>query len=92
MQRWFRENNPHALEEASRRFLELNTRGKWDGDSQVLQRLRRAYLQAEGDLEDGVSGLGELQAGNVDIIAHDQVDTWSARLKETEGVLDKWRK
>lgn len=92
MQRWFRENNPHALEEASRRFLELNTRGKWDGDSQVLQRLRRAYLQAEGDLEDGVSGLGELQAGNVDIIAHDQVDTWAARLKETEGVLDKWRK
>ena len=92
MQRWFKENNPHALEESSRRFLEMNTRGKWNGDSEVLNRLHRAYLQAEGDLEDSISGLGEIQAGNVDIIAHDQVESWSKRIAETEGIMKKWQK
>lgn len=91
MQRWFREHNPHALEEASRRFLEMNTRGKWNGDSEVLQKLRRAYLQAEGALEDGLAGHGEIQAGSVDIVAHDQVEHRAERLAETERILAKWQ-
>lgn len=92
MQNWFRETNPYALEESSRRFLELNTRGKWNGDTQILQKLRRAYLQAEGDLEEQISGLGEIQAGNVDIITHDQVESWAKRLSETEKIVQKWNK
>lgn len=92
MIQWFRENNPFALEEAGRRFLELHARGKWEGDPQVLRGLQRAYLQAEGDLEDGLSGRGELQGGNVDIIAHEQVASWADRLADTEAVLRKWRK
>lgn len=92
MQRWFRDNNPYALEESSRRFLEMNSRHKWNGDPEVLHRLRRTYLQAEGDLEDGISGLGEVQAGNVDIIAYGQVESWSKRLSETEKVIKKWQK
>lgn len=92
MQQWFRANNPYALEESSRRFLEMESRGKWKGDPQVLDQLRRAYLKAEGDLEDGVSGEGDIQAGNVDIIAHNQVEGWSERLRETDEVMKKWRK
>lgn len=91
MQKWFAENNPHALEESGRRFLELNTRGKWNGDPQVLAGLRRAYLRAEGDLEDGVSGLGELQGGSVDVISHEAVKEWSERLRETESVMKRWK-
>lgn len=92
MQHWFKENNPYALEESSRRFLEMNTRGKWNGNSEVLNRLRCAYLQAEGDLEDNISGRGEIQAGNVDIIAHDQIEGWAKRIAETEGIIKKWQK
>ncbi len=91
MRRWFREVNPYALEESGRRFLELSQRGKWQGDREVLDGLRRAYLQAEGDLEDGVSGLGDIQAGNVDVVTHDQVDSWSQRLRETGEVMKKWK-
>lgn len=92
MQRWFRENNPYALEESSRRFLELDSRGKWSGDPSVLGQLRRAYLKAEGGLEDGVSGEGDIQAGNVEIVAHDQVAAWSNRLKEAETIIENWKK
>ena len=87
LSRWFRENNPHALEESGRRFLELHERGKWKGDPDILRRLQRAYLRAEGELEDGAAGLGEIQGGNVDIVNAAQVERWSARLKETEELL-----
>ena len=81
-----------ALEESGRRFLELDSRGKWNGDPAVLSRLRRAYLQAEGDLEDGVTGEGDIQAGNVEIVTHDGVDAWAERLKETDELIKKWKK
>lgn len=92
MQKWFRENNSYALEEASRRFLELNSRGKWTGDPNVLRQLQRAYLKAEGDLEDGLTGIGEIQAGNVDIITHEQVKSWNERLNETDELMKTWKK
>ncbi len=91
MQKWFAENNPHALEESGRRFLELNTRGKWNGDPEVLAALRREYLKMEGDLEDGVSGLGELQGGSVDVVTHEAVSDWATRLKEADAVIEKWK-
>lgn len=92
MQRWFKEHNSYAMEEASRRFLELNSRDKWNGDPDVLRKLQRAYLKAEGDLEDGLTGLGEIQAGNVDIITHEQVKGWSERLTETDELIKTWKK
>ena len=88
MERWFRENNPHALEESARRFLEMHRRGKWQGDPDVLRRLQRAYLRTEGDLEDGVTGLGEVQAGNVEIVEPGMTERWAERLKETEALLE----
>lgn len=92
MQKWFRENNSYALEEASRRFLELNSRDKWNGDPNILRQLQRAYLKAEGDLEDGLTGLGDIQAGNVDIITHEQVKGWDERLTETDELMKTWKK
>ena len=92
MQNFFRENNPYAQEEAARRFLELDSRGKWQANSEVLSQLRRAYLLAEGDLEDGVTGEGELQGGNVDIVSHQDMADWAAHMKETEEVVRQWRK
>lgn len=92
MRRWFSENNPYALEESARRFLELHSRGKWNTDPDVLRALQSEYLRAEGNLEDGVSGEGEIQAGSVDVIAHDQVVAWKDRLAETEALVKKWKR
>ena len=72
--------------------MELESRGRWNGDPAILNRLRRAYLQAEGDLEDGVSGEGEMQAGNVEIVTHSQVPGWSGRLADVENEIRKWTK
>lgn len=92
MRDWFREHNAYALEEADRRFLELNSRNKWNADPEVLRRLQRAYLKAEGDLEDGLTGLGDIQAGNVDIVTHEQVADWSDHMAETDRLIQKWKK
>lgn len=92
METFFKENNPYAREEAARRFLELDSRGKWRADPEVLGQLRRSYLQAEGDLEDGVSGEDEIQGGGVDIVSHQDMAVWKERLKETEEVVARWRR
>lgn len=89
MSDWFRKTNPYALEEASRRFLELEQRGKWRGDPAVVQKLQRAYLAAEGDLEDGLCG--EAQGGNVEVVTDSQVTAWAERLRETEEVMGQWK-
>ena len=48
MRSWILENNPYAAEEIGRRFLELESRGKWKPDGEVLQKLRENYLTLEG--------------------------------------------
>ena len=50
------------------------------------------YLQAEGDLEDTVSGLGEIQAGGVDIINDTRLTQWSDRLKKTDEEIARWNR
>ncbi|MBR6736492.1 MAG: cobaltochelatase subunit CobN, partial [Oscillospiraceae bacterium] len=56
MRKWFADNNPYAIEEAGRRFLELESRGKWNADPEILHKLKLEYLKAEGNLEDGLTG------------------------------------
>ncbi|MCL1912406.1 MAG: cobaltochelatase subunit CobN [Eubacteriaceae bacterium] len=87
---WFSKENRFALEEVSRRFIELGERGKWDGDPAVLKALKDAYLQIEGDMEDGLFLVGgEIQGGGIEIIADDKVDVWKRNLKEIDEFLGK---
>lgn len=90
MNAFFRKENPFALEETARRFLELHTRNKWNGSKDCLNQLEEQYLNAEGDLEDqlGEAG-GEWQGGSVEIIADDQVDSWKQRLGEVDRMFDR---
>ena len=73
-----------------RRFLELETRGKWKAEPETWRKLKSVYLQAEGDLEDTISGFGEIQAGNVDIVTDSQMGQWAERLKKTDEEIGKW--
>ncbi len=90
MRQWFTEHNSYALEEGMRRFLELETRGKWKAEPETWRKLKSVYLQAEGDLEDTISGFGEIQAGNVDIVTDSQMGQWAERLKKTDEEIGKW--
>ena len=87
MREWFLENNKYAMEEIARRLLELHSRGKWTPDADILENLQMNYLTIEGDMESGLSGLGEIQAGNVEIIADDKVDLWKRNLSEIDSVI-----
>lgn len=92
MQQFMEENNPYAGEEAIRRFAEMRSRGKWTGDPEVWNRVQKSYLKAEGALEDGICGNGEMQAGNVEIVTADGVEAWKARLAEVDQAMKDWKK
>lgn len=52
MRKFFQESNPWALRSISERLLEAHQRGMWDTDTQTVQTLRQALLEAEGWEED----------------------------------------
>ncbi len=52
MQQWMRAVNPHALQSILARLLEAITRGMWQADDAMKERLSRLYLEVEGDIEE----------------------------------------
>ena len=92
MRQWLLENNPYAAEEIGRRLLELQSRGKWQPNEEVLDRLRENYLSIEGFMEGGVTGDGELQGGSVEIVRDDQVEAWHSRMKDVDSYLSEMEK
>ncbi|MCL1879938.1 MAG: cobaltochelatase subunit CobN [Actinomycetia bacterium] len=89
MREWLAENNRFALEEISRRLLELYTRGKWRPDEDVLERLKANYLVVEGEMEEGLESAGEIQAGNLVIQNDADVQGWHERLAEVEQLVSE---
>ncbi len=54
MQAWLREVNPYALQNILDKLLETIHRGMWDASDEMQQRLRDAYLEIEGEIEETV--------------------------------------
>ncbi|NLL95202.1 MAG: cobaltochelatase subunit CobN [Thermoplasmatales archaeon] len=81
MRGFFRDNNPYALEEIARRLLEAERRGLWDADPEVLERLRKTYLEIESWME-GLAGDGEFQGGSIDIYGPSDIDGWGDNINE----------
>ncbi|HEX2955405.1 MAG TPA: cobaltochelatase subunit CobN, partial [Chitinispirillaceae bacterium] len=80
---FFKENNPWALEEISRRLLEAQQRGLWNADPEVLERLKESYLETESLLEENMGDVsGDFQGGNVDILTSEDVANWGAKMDE----------
>lgn len=84
MRSWLIEQNPWAAEEIARRMLELAQREKWKPDEDVLRRLKENYLEIEGDMEGGLETLGEIQAGEVEIVTHREQEAWRKNLRDVE--------
>jgi len=86
MCRFFEENNPYALEEIARRLLEAQARGLWNADPEVLEALKKAYLEIEGWMEDK-AGDGEFQGGTVDILISEDVPDWDEKMREIRNKI-----
>jgi cobaltochelatase CobN len=69
MKQWFKENNVYALESITRRLIEAEKRDLWEAKPDKLERLREAYLETEGCIEDKMEDVeGEFQGSNIEII------------------------
>jgi cobaltochelatase CobN len=81
MRNFFEENNPWALEEIGRRLLEANERGLWKADPDVIEGLKRTYLEIEGWIEERMGDLkGDFQGGSIDVITAEDVDEWKDKI------------
>lgn len=56
MQEWFKDVNPYALQNIIDKLLETIQRGMWNTTEDMEKRLRDAYLDIEGEIEDAVEG------------------------------------
>lgn len=82
MRAFYEKNNPWALEELARRFLEAEQRGLWNADPQVLAELKEIYLEIEGWIEEKIGEVtGEFQGGSVDIVTKTDIKKWESRLR-----------
>ncbi|WP_291579994.1 cobaltochelatase subunit CobN [Clostridium sp. UBA6640] len=89
MLQWFEKNNKFALEEISRRFLELHERGKWNGREEVLNSLKRNYINIEGDMEEMLeNSTGEMQGGGIEVLNQNDIKAWKENLSEIEEVFN----
>lgn len=54
MQEWLKEVNPYALQNILDKLLETISRGMWNADAEMEEKLRNAYLEIEGEIEEAV--------------------------------------
>jgi cobaltochelatase CobN len=74
---WLRQNNPHALEELTRRLLEAQSRGLWQAGSDDLGLVQTAALSVEGDLEESMGQVEEeFQGADVEVLTAGDVEKW----------------
>jgi cobaltochelatase CobN len=88
MKAWFEQVNPWALEEIGRRLLEAESRGIWQAEAELLERLKEAYLEIEARLEDTMGEVqGHFQGGSVDVLTAEEVASWKSALDAVLGPL-----
>lgn len=88
MNDFFKENNPYALEEISRRLLEANSRGLWNCKDEILGKLQYSYIETESWLEEE-AGEGEFQGGSVDVIDFNDILDWGNEINNITKKINK---
>lgn len=90
---WLGKENRFALEELSRRFLELRQRGKWQPSPEALKILTDIYMKVEGDMEEMMEeSRGDYLGGGIEIIGHEQVETWNRTIREVDALFNSERR
>lgn len=80
MKDFFRDNNPYALEEITRRLMEAEQRKLWNADPGVMRDLRNTYLEIEGWME-GMDGSGGTQGNAIDVLAAGDIRVLAEKMK-----------
>ena len=80
---FFKQNNPWALEEITRRLLEAWERELWEPAEDVKKALKRLYLEIEGWIEESMDEVkGEFQGGSIDVVTSEEVEYWKSKMEE----------
>ena len=83
MREFFEEKNPWALEEIGRRLLEAYERDLWNPDPQVLERLKKHYIEIEGWMEERIEDVSGIQGGSIDIFTMEDIESWKKKMERT---------
>lgn len=85
---WLKEDNQFALEEMTRRFMELKERKKWEPEEETFEILKKVYLDIQGDMEELMeSADGDYQGSEIEVINHDQVATWDEKFNKINHIF-----
>ncbi|KAF5074123.1 Aerobic cobaltochelatase subunit CobN [anaerobic digester metagenome] len=83
---FFRDNNPWALEEMSRRLIEAYQRGLWQPEDGMIEEIQDSYLELEGFLEEDMgSDTGEFQGSAIEIIKADEFEEYRKTMSQIHG-------
>jgi len=85
MKKWFMDNNKFALEEITRRFLEMSRRGLWKAPKELLEQIESIYMEIEALLEGEV--MSEAQMGEIWIYTSSEIDSWAKKINDVERAL-----
>ncbi|MBU4541112.1 MAG: cobaltochelatase subunit CobN [Firmicutes bacterium] len=92
MVNWLSQENNFAIEEMSRRFLELQQRKKWNPSAEALEILTNIYMKIEGDMEELMEeSQGDYQGGTIEIVGHQEVEAWHNSIKKLDVLFDSER-
>ncbi|MHC1573725.1 MAG: hypothetical protein ACXQTJ_04685, partial [Candidatus Syntropharchaeales archaeon] len=67
-----------------RRLLEAYERDLWDPDPEVLNELKRYYLEIEGWIEGRMGGVSGVQGGSIDVFTMEEVEEWRERMEKVK--------
>lgn len=86
--RFFKENNPWALEEIERRLIEANRRGLWNAPEDILENLENDYLELEGVLEESSGGNNDnFQGGDIDVNSIHELEHMKNHIQNMKEML-----
>ncbi|MBC3887873.1 cobaltochelatase subunit CobN [Acetobacterium paludosum] len=87
---FFRDNNPWALEEMSRRLMEAYQRGLWQPEAGMIEEIQDSYLELEGFLEEDMgSDAGDFQGSAIEIIKADEFEEYRKTMSQLHGAKKK---
>lgn len=89
MKKWFQKYNPYAFEEICRRFLELHQRDCWNPKPEILENLKKTYMEMEGQMEEvSQEQTGEYQGGNIEVLTHKDIEAWGDKLSLVNALFN----
>ena len=85
---FFKEHNPWAMEEISRRLMEAYQRKLWNPEDGVIENLKESYMELEGWLEENMGdGAGDFQGGAVETYEIKELDSMKEGLAHMRKLL-----